>query len=608
MAGAKEQYQGQYLGRQFGNYRLVKLLGWGGFAEVYLGEHVYLGTQAAVKVLTAKLTEGEIEQFRNEARIMLSLKHPNIMRVLDFGLAGPIPFIVMEYAPKGSLRTIYPRGTRLPPQTIVNYVKQVAAALQYVHEQKLIHRDIKPENMLLGHRNEVLLSDFGIAAVAQSTRSLERQDGSGTLYYMAPEQIQGKPRIASDQYSLGAVVYEWLCGMPPFNGTAMEVGMQHLLTPPSSLRGKVPTISADVEQVVLRALAKDPRQRFGSVQEFATTLEQACLDKKVSVLPPVKTSPPLGTTLFTYYGHSRHVDDVAWFPDGIRLISGSADATVQVWDAISGKRIASYSNPNVVTGVALSPDHTRITSAGFEPLVRIWDVATGNNIVICSGHSSFVYKAAWSPDSTRIASVSADRTVRIWDAASGRPIYTYNIPSPSGSFVNSLLGPLFSTSSSSSDHFWGTVDWSPNGTRLASAILLDKTGVQVWYANGDHIYTYQGHSLGVGGVAWSPNGKRIASASKDGTVHIWDAVDGGNVCRCLGHTNWVSGVAWSPDGTRIASASKDRTVRIWDAMNGSSIYCYRGHDDWVNAVAWSPDGMRIASASDDRTVHVWQAA
>lgn len=144
-----------YIGQLFGNYRLLNLLGEGGFAEVYLGKHIHLGTPAAIKILTTKLGEDEVEQFRNEARIMIGMIHPHIMRVLDFGLHNRIPFIVMDYASNGSLRKKHPRGSQLPLSTVVNYVKQIAAALQYVHNQKLIHRDIKPENMLLGLHNEI---------------------------------------------------------------------------------------------------------------------------------------------------------------------------------------------------------------------------------------------------------------------------------------------------------------------------------------------------------------------------------------------------------------------------------------------------------------------
>jgi ABC-type transport system substrate-binding protein len=175
-------------------------------------------------------------------------------------------------------------------------VKQVADALQYAHEPKFIHRDVKPVNMLLGRRQEVLLSDFGIATIAHSTSSLNvgSEGASGTLAYMAPEQIEGHPRAASDQYALGIVVYEWLCGERPFEGSVSEVMAQHLSVPPLPLRERVPAISQEVEQVVLRALAKDPKARFASVTDFSAALEQASQHGHPSTAKHADEPPPFG--------------------------------------------------------------------------------------------------------------------------------------------------------------------------------------------------------------------------------------------------------------------------------------------------------------------------
>jgi serine/threonine protein kinase/limonene-1,2-epoxide hydrolase len=274
------------VGQQLGNYRLVRLLGQGGFAEVYLGEHIHLNTQAAIKVLRTQLSSEDVANFHIEARTIAHLVHPNIVQVLDFGVENGTPFLVMAYAPNGTLRQRHRRGQPLPAPTIISYVKQVAAALQYAHNQKLIHRDVKPENMLVARNDEILLSDFGIALPTASAREqgmLEQNappDQStwnpiGTVTYMAPEQIQGKPTPASDQYALAVVVYEWICGQAPFNGTYVEIAMQKISTPPDSLRAKVPDLPPDVEQVVLTALATDPQRRFKTVQAFALALEQA---------------------------------------------------------------------------------------------------------------------------------------------------------------------------------------------------------------------------------------------------------------------------------------------------------------------------------------------
>jgi eukaryotic-like serine/threonine-protein kinase len=274
------------VGQQFGNYRLTRLLGSGGFAEVYLGEHMHLGTQAAIKLLHAHLAGTDTDAFRNEARTIARLVHPHIVRVFDFGMEGETPFLVMDYAPGGSVRQQHPKGVVLPTPTILNYVKQIAEALQYAHEQRLIHRDLKPENVLLGPEQQVWLADFGLALVVQSAGAQAFQQTAGTLAYMAPEQLKGQPTAASDQYALAVMVYEWLCGEPPFSGSFPELAVQHTLAPPPSLTKKVPTLPVGVEHVVLKALARDPKLRFASAQAFALALEEAS-----------RAESPLGQTL-----------------------------------------------------------------------------------------------------------------------------------------------------------------------------------------------------------------------------------------------------------------------------------------------------------------------
>jgi len=280
------------VGQQLGNYRLTQLLGQGGFAEVYLGEHVYLKNHAALKVLHTQLSEKDAASFVLEAQTLARLSHPHIVRVLDFAVQDGTPFLVMEYAPQGTLRNRHAKGTRLPVETVVHYVQQVAAALQYAHDQRLVHRDVKPENLLLNERSNVLLSDFGLGMFAQHTLSQSIQEMVGTASYMAPEQIRGKPRPASDQYSLGIVVYEWLTGDRPFGGSPMEIATQHLFAPPPSLCERIPTISPVIEKVVLRTLAKESKQRFASVQDFATALQHAVKGSPSPPSTPLPTSAP----------------------------------------------------------------------------------------------------------------------------------------------------------------------------------------------------------------------------------------------------------------------------------------------------------------------------
>jgi serine/threonine protein kinase len=290
------------IGQMVGDYRLLCWLGGGGFGNVYLAEQVHDGQQVALKVLQIRLTsQNDLRAFITEART-IRLRHPHIVPLLDFGLSREdTPFLVMEYAPGGTLRDHYPRGIRMPLHTVVEYAAQVASALQYAHERHLIHRDVKPENMLVREDGSILLSDFGIATAAPSSSSFGGEQGmAGTVAYMAPEQVQGRPRAASDQYALAVVIYEWLAGRLPFQGSAVEMAMQHATQPPPPLRALAPEIPAAVEAVIFKALAKDYRERFASMQEFISALQYASsgatfprLPSTEGARPPIKESPPL---------------------------------------------------------------------------------------------------------------------------------------------------------------------------------------------------------------------------------------------------------------------------------------------------------------------------
>ena len=302
-----------------GNYRLIRLLGHGGFASVYLGEHQYLKRLAAIKVLRTVLDDPEKTRFLKEAKLLASLSHPHIVRVLEFDVAKRrtatqnsviienIPFLVMDYVASGSLRATYTPGTRLPLETVIVYIKQVADALQYAHDLHVIHRDIKPENLLLNERQEIMLSDFGLALFSPRPGFLSQQEMAGTLPYTAPEQIRGKPVFASDQYSLAIVTYEWLCGQLPFNGVDAEVMLSHFTSAPPPLRSKNASVPQAVEDVIMKALAKDPSQRYDTVQSFALALENASSKKRspfVKPLPINEIPPSQRTTkvlpFFTY--------------------------------------------------------------------------------------------------------------------------------------------------------------------------------------------------------------------------------------------------------------------------------------------------------------------
>jgi serine/threonine protein kinase len=627
------------VGQQLGNYRLVRLLGRGGFAEVYLGDHLHLGTQAAIKVLHTQVSEQDQEQFRREARTIARLEHPNIVRVLDFGIEADTAFLVMQYASNGSLRQRYPRGTPLSLATVLSLARQVASALQYAHDEKVIHRDVKPENMLVGRANEALLSDFGIALIVESSR-VSKQDVIGTVTYMAPEQIRGRPCPASDQYALAVVIYEWLCGGPPFHGSFTEVATQHLVVPPPPLREKVPALAPAVEEVVMKALAKEPEQRFADVKTFASALEQASeptrlrqvvpglpLESALTAATPTKHPFPDSTISFPDAAEIAHLEGTRNLPlkpeagklaisrrtlvtglAGLAIVGASGAGAWLAYAHVSAPRshphptgrprptptplplgtlLFAYNGHSApVSALAWSPDGMHIASGSFDGTAQVWNALSGNHVYTYHGHSIAVFNVAWSPDSTRIASASPDRTVQVWDAFTGNLLYTYR---------HSAI--------------MDSVAWAPRGNRIAST--SDDGTAQVWDATtGDHLIIYRGHlaTYHLHMITWSPDSTHVASGGDDTTVQIWNAASGNHIYTYNGHAKWVWDVAWSPNGKWIASASADGTVQVWDARNGNAISTFHGHVGQVHTAAWSPDSTYIASGGDDATVQIWEAA
>jgi serine/threonine protein kinase len=312
-------------GQQIDHYCLLRLLGRGTFGEVYLGENIHRKTHVAIKLLRMQLNKEEVIDFFNEARIF-RLRHPHIVSVLDFGLdrSTETPFIVMDYAPHGTLRQRHTPGKRVSLAMVVEYVKQLAAALQYAHDENLIHLDVKPENMLVGANNDILLSDFGIPIVTHSghTSFIGGQGVAGTPEYMAPEQFLGKPSCASDQYALGVIVYEWLSGQSLFNGTLDELKGQHIQVPPLPLPTSLPLYSLELEQVVMKALDKDPKRRFATVQEFAVALEEAYKKMLAGNLPPAiipMTKEQWLTVGLVHFKAKRYAEAIAAYTCAIEL-------------------------------------------------------------------------------------------------------------------------------------------------------------------------------------------------------------------------------------------------------------------------------------------------
>lgn len=296
-------------GLQLGQYKLLRLLGSGGMGEVYLAEDARINQYVAIKVSRTEASTypnsntvpDTIRLFQREARAIAQLEHPHILSLLSYGeeyVAGNmLIYIVMPYRREGSFANwLQQRGENelLSGEDSAYFIAQAADALQYVHEHHIVHQDVKPSNFLLRakkdspQRPDLLLADFGIARLSTSTASVS-QSIRGTPAYMAPEQWSGQPVYATDQYALAVLAYELLTGHSPFAGRQEQVMYQHFHVQPQPPSIINPQLSRDIDAVILKALAKQPENRFHSIAAFAAALQEAIagLDASTIIKPLV---------------------------------------------------------------------------------------------------------------------------------------------------------------------------------------------------------------------------------------------------------------------------------------------------------------------------------
>ncbi|KAF9524137.1 hypothetical protein CPB83DRAFT_948682 [Crepidotus variabilis] len=293
-----------------------------------------------------------------------------------------------------------------------------------------------------------------------------------------------------------------------------------------------------------------------------------------------------GEELKVLDGHSHAVTSVAFSSDGKCIISGSYDQSVQMWDASTGKKLKVLNgHSDWVMSVAFSSDGKCIISGSSDNSVRMWDASTGEVLKVLSGHSGWVMSVAFSSDDKLIISGSNDRSVRMWDASTGK-----------------VLKVLYGHSSSI-----GSIAFSNDGKHIISG--SNDGSVRVWdVSTGKELRVLNGHSSAVNTVAFSNHGKHIISGSYDESVRVWDASIGKELNMLDGHTSEVMSVAFSGDGKHIISGSYDQSVRIWDASTGNELRVLNGHSGAVMSVAFSSDDKHIISGSDDKSVRVWDAS
>jgi serine/threonine protein kinase len=290
-------------GQMLGPYRIITQIGKGGMANVYKAYQPSVDRYVAIKVLPSQLAESQefATRFHQEARIIAKLEHPHILPVFDYGESDGVAYFVMRYLEAGTLRDKMEAGRPLPLNDIDRIFTQLAEALSYAHSFGIIHRDLKPANALIDSHGNIFLTDFGIAKLMESASPRLTQTDAimGTPAYISPEQAQSQPvDQRSDIYSLGIILYEMVTGRVPFVAdTPLAVLFKHISDPlplPSLVK---PDIPPSIEKVILKALAKDPKDRFSTADEFVAAWKRALEEKETIQRVPETTSTPTKYTV-----------------------------------------------------------------------------------------------------------------------------------------------------------------------------------------------------------------------------------------------------------------------------------------------------------------------
>ena len=377
-----------------GRYRILRKLGTGGMANVYLAEDEVLGRRVAIKILNDKHAGDDqfVERFRREAKNAAGLSHPNIVSIYDRGEAEGTYYIAMEYLDGRSLKELIVARGPAPINISIDYARQILAAIRFAHRHGIVHRDIKPHNVLVDAEGRLKVTDFGIAR-AGTSQMTEAGSIIGTAQYLSPEQAKGAPvDQTSDLYSVGVVLYELLTGVVPFSGeTPVEIAMKHLSSvpePPSARRADVPR---DLDLVVMRALAKDPSERYQSAEEMDADLRRINRGSAISPVteeaataiiarpptavtdittrtpqPPVPYAPPAA-----YYDYEEPPRRAIW-PWIVALLFVAAALVggyflyTQIQDQLSGSETVAVAN---YVGIREADAVPKIRAKGLKPNV-----------------------------------------------------------------------------------------------------------------------------------------------------------------------------------------------------------------------------------------------
>jgi hypothetical protein len=635
-------------GTRVAGYRVEEPLGAGGMAVVYRARDERLGRPVALKVLAPALAaEGEFRRrFAAESRAAAAVDHPHIIPVYEAGQAGLALFIAMRLVTGGDLRGVLAREGPLAPQRAAQFLSPVASALDAAHRAGLVHRDVKPANVLVdtdpGRPEHVYLSDFGISKGAASSAGLTGTGQYlGTPDYTSPEQARGLAVDGrTDQYALACVAWQLLTGTVPFQrDEALDVLFAHLHDPLPSLDAVRPDLPAAAGQVLGRALAKEPGERYGSCREFAEALRDAlALPPYRPAAPDPAAAPHLGTRTSAPPGQPATAaagmgsgpggpdpvtpvtavdvptQDVAVPRQRVRPEEGPGSNPVRrrryLVITLAGTLLAAGTAIALLLAVPGAPKpsagprggtpaasaaasgkkaESATPSAPGTATPTAKPVALSGTLVATLGNpaSQGVRAVAFAPDGTTLAAGDfSGSTTYLWDTAT-RTI-TGTLTGPSGNQVNAVA-------------------FAPGGTTLATVYFGGSTDLWDTVTGKITVALTDPGSMGVFTAAFAPDGTTVAVGDGNGCTYLWGIATGkvtGTLCDPDGAG--VDAVAFARNSTTLAVGVGSGTTYLWDTATGQSTALHLPSSAaQVNAVAFSPDGITLAVGDFNGNTYLW---
>jgi WD40 repeat protein len=666
--------------REHPRYRVLELLGHGGMGAVYKAEHRLMQRTVALKLIARDLTKRPevTERFVRETQTAGRLAHANIAQAFDAEQAGGTLFLVMEFVPGTDLARLVRERGPLPCIEACRYVRQAALALQHAHERGMVHRDIKPHNLMLTPDGEIKVLDFGLARfvlgqpLASASQLTEEGLFMGTADYVAPEQARDAHQadIRADVYSLGCTLYHLLTGLVPFPATTvMDKVIKHATEQPAALSALRPDLPANLEDVVMKMIAKLPAQRYQTPGEVAKALAPFAT-AAVTVIPLAQPVRLGSMGIMTEAGLVREpagaLTQTVVLPAGAgslargrwgrRLIAVAA-GLLFVATALAGVVVYRIQTDMGEIVIRTVDDDVEVVVKQGGKVVTIYDPKTKQKLVLRSGTYELELKGApeglklnidkatvtrGGREVAKIERVAKDKPPKASDnppakekVGKGRrftghtDMARYVTYSPDGrralsaGFDGTIRLWSVDTGEQLRQFRGHTQPWifqalfSPDG-RQAISCGADGT-IRLWdVETGKQERLFQGHQGAVFGVAFAPDGQHFLSGGADGIVRLWDVSTGEEVRRFLGHKEGVYSVAFSPNGKLAVSGSMgrwpgghhwtvpaDASVRLWEVATGKELHCLKGHTHNIGTVAFSPDSRRVVSGSDDRDARVW---